>query len=285
MPEITPWECLDSGIRGLRGCDRPRVPYIFAIRQPPREDCMNPEERQMISGLFDRMRQQGGVDKDRDAEALIRDSVRQMPDAPYMMVQTVLVQEMALQNAQQQIDDLQDRVRALEAQSARPQQSSGGSFLGGLFGGSRAAPAPSAVPPARQSNAFGQPAGVGAARQGSPWGGAPGAGAPMQGGMMQQPQQPQQAAGGGFMRSAMATAAGVAGGMLAANAISNMMNGGSSAQASPASSSSGSGAGNDPAGSYDAASDQAGGDNDPAGNYDSSGDAGGFDDGGGWSEE
>lgn len=244
---------------------------------------MTPEERQMISGLFDRMRQQGSVEKDRDAEALIRDSVRQMPDAPYMMVQTVLVQEMALQNAQQQIDDLQDRVRALEAQAARPQQASGGSFLGGLFGGRSAqAPAPAAVPPARQSNGFGQPApaGFGAARQGSPWGGAPGAGAPMQGGMM----QPQQAAGGGgFMRTAMATAAGVAGGMLAASAISNMMNSGSSAQASPASSSGG--AGNDPAGSYDAASDQAGGDNDPAGAYDSAGDAGGYDDGGGWSEE
>ena len=71
---------------------------------------MNSEERQMITGLFDRMRQQGSVDKDRDAEALIRDTVRQLPDAPYIMVQTVLVQEMALQNAQQQIQDLEDRV-------------------------------------------------------------------------------------------------------------------------------------------------------------------------------
>jgi hypothetical protein len=237
---------------------------------------MNPDERQLISGLFDRMRQQGQLDKDRDADALIRDMVRQMPDAPYMLVQSVLVQEMALQNAQQQIQDLEDRVRALETPS-RAQQSSGGSFLGGLFGGSR--PAAAAVPAAgRASSGFGaapQPA-----RGGSPWGHAPVGGAmPMQQGGM--PMQQQAPAGGGFMRSAMATAAGVAGGMLAANAISNMLNGGSSAQA--ASSQQRAGAdNNDPGGSY-AAPEESG--NDPAGSYDSADDSGGYDDGGSWSDE
>lgn len=237
---------------------------------------MTPEERQMITGLFDRMRQQGAVEKDRDAEALIRDTVRQMPDAPYMMVQTVLVQEMALQNAQQQIEDLEDRVRALEAQ-ARPQQQGSGSFLGGLFGGG-SRPAPAAVPAVgRQSGGFGnapQPA-----RSGSPWGSAPMAGQPVQqGGMM--PMQQQAPAGGGFMRTAMATAAGVAGGMLAANAISSMMNSGQAhaSTSKPAQSDTG----NDPAGSYDAA-DQG---NDPSGSYDNAAeDTGGYDDGGSWSDE
>ena len=251
---------------------------------------MNSEERQMITGLFDRMRQQGQVDKDRDAEALIRDTVRQLPDAPYIMVQTVLVQEMALGNAQQQIQDLEDRVRSLEAQ-ARPQSSGGGSFLGGLFGGG-AKPAPAAVPSAgHQSGGFGTAAAP--ARSGSPWGNAPvggGGGMPMQqqpmqqGGMMPMQQQP---AVGGFMRSAMTTAAGVAGGMLAANAISNMMHGGSSAQASPAAKPASSD-GNDAGGAYAAPAAAGGGDdgNDAGGSYDApQEEESSADDGGGWSSD
>ena len=252
---------------------------------------MTPEERQMITGLFDRMRQQGGVDKDRDAEALIRDTLRQMPDAPYMMVQTVLVQEMALQQAQEQVQDLEDRVRSLEAQTARPQQSSG-SFLGGLFGGgSRPSAVPSTGPAGRQSSGFGG-APAPAARPGSPWGNSSQAAGP--GGYQQQPMQQggmapmqQQPAGGGFMKSAMATAAGVAGGMLAANAISNMMNGGGSAHASSAAKSS-QPDGNDPGGSYNASNQEDG--NDPGGSYDApqeEGDdpGGSYDDGGSYSDE
>ena len=89
--------------------------------------------------------------------------------------------------------------------------------------------------------------------------------------------QQQAPAGGGFMKSAMATAAGVAGGMLAASAISSMMKGdqaqaGTNQPASPDT-------GNDPAGSYDAASDH----NDPAGSYDDTAEA--YDDGGSWGDE
>jgi hypothetical protein len=183
---------------------------------------MNGEERQLITGLFDRMRGVGAVEKDRDAEALISQSVRQIPDAPYMLVQSVLVQENALQQAGQRIEDLEARVRELEQQSYRqqPAQTSGG-FLGGLFGGSqpvRPAPQPMArgsVPSVGGGRPMGAPAG-------GAWGNAPGYGQPGQPGYAQPPQQ---AAGGGFMKSAMATAAGVAGGMLVAGAISNMMKG------------------------------------------------------------
>ena len=185
---------------------------------------MTPDERQLITGLFDRMRQTGAVEKDRDAEGLIRDGVRQMPDAPYMLVQSVLVQEMALQQADSRIRELEDRVNALEAQG-RPQQQGGGSFLGGLFGGGKPTAVPATAP--RQSSGFGgapgQPSG--------PWGAQRPGAMPMQ--------QPQAGAGGGFMKTAMATAAGVAGGMLLANSISSMMNGGSSAQAKPADNSTG----------------------------------------------
>lgn len=240
---------------------------------------MTPDERQMISGLFDRMRQHGAIEKDRDAEALIRDAVRQNPDAAYMLVQTALVQEMVMEQSQQRIQELEARMQQLETHSARPQQSSG-SFLGGLFGGSKpaAAAVPSVPAAGRQSGGFGAaPAG----RPSSPWGSAPGGGAPMQqGGMM--PMQQQAGGGGGFMRTAMATAAGVAGGMLVAGAISNMMKG-DTAQASPAAASGG--GANDPAGAYDSNQGYQDDGNDPSGSYDAAqGDAGGYDDGGSWDE-
>ena len=52
---------------------------------------MEHEERQLISGLFDRMRGFGTVQKDRDADQLIAQNVRAMPDAPYLLVQSVLI--------------------------------------------------------------------------------------------------------------------------------------------------------------------------------------------------
>ena len=179
---------------------------------------MNGEEQQLITSLFDRIRGVGAVVKDRDAEALINQSVRQMPDAPYLLVQSVVVQENALQQAGARIEELEERVRQLEQMSQRPaQQPASGGFLGGLFGGGAqprpAAPAMrgSSVPSIGQGRPMGAPAG-------GAWGNAPSYGAG------QQPMAAQAAGGGGgFMKSAMATAAGVAGGMLVAGAISNMI--------------------------------------------------------------
>lgn len=192
---------------------------------------MNGEERQLITGLFDRMRGFGRVEKDREADALIGDLMRQTPDAGYLMVQSVLVQEQALQNAGARIEQLEARVRELEARGQPQSSQGGGSFLGGLFGGGR-----TSVPSAGNQSAgfsgrpastysssspgFGQQApGYGQqpmAPQGSPWG---------QPQMGQAPMQPPQRGGGGFMSSALTTAAGVAGGMLLANSISSMFGG------------------------------------------------------------
>lgn len=186
---------------------------------------MTPEERDLIAGLFERMRGMGSIDKDREAEDFIARSVRQTPDAAYMLVQSVLVQENALQQAGDRIEELEDRVRELERGQPRTAQG-GGSFLGGLFGGGRQdqeAPRAGSVPPIgsrRESSRYDEPQGGG-----SPWGqqraGAFGQGAPMQ----------QQGGGGGFLRGAMATAAGVAGGMLLANSIRGMMGGEESGKA------------------------------------------------------
>lgn len=171
---------------------------------------MTPDERQMITGLFDRMRSYGAPQKDREAETIINEAVRSTPDAGYMLVQSVLVQEHALQEAGNRIKDLEEQVRNLRnaGQERAPES---GSFLGGLFGGGRPAsqPGPGSVPVigsrAPAPSAYDQD-------QQRPW-------------SQSLPQQQAAPAGGGFMRSAMATAAGVAGGMLAAGAIRDLMGG------------------------------------------------------------
>lgn len=187
---------------------------------------MNADERKLITDLFDRMRGMGRIDKDRDAEALIHQAVNAHPDSLYMMVQTVLIQENALAQSESRMRELEEEIQALQQRQAPAQASSGGgSFLGGLFGGGAGAARPAAggsVP------TFG---GGGAPARQSPWGaqagnqssGFQGSSTPQQ--PMAQPAPAR--SGGGFLAGAMTTAAGVAGGMLAADAIRNMMGGGS----------------------------------------------------------
>ena len=168
---------------------------------------MTPEERQLITGLFERMRGLGPQDKDGDADQLIRTAVRQAPDAPYMLVQSVLIQEQALRQADERIRDLEDQVASLEANSQRATGTSGGSFLGRAFGlGAGAASAVPAVGAGRR------PAAV---ASGSPWGNA--SAAPVAALVPR--------GGGGFLASAMSTAAGVTGGMLLADSIRGMFGG------------------------------------------------------------
>jgi hypothetical protein len=205
---------------------------------------MTPDERQLISDLFQRMREYGAPEKDREAEALINQSVRANPDAPYMLVQSVLVQEQALQQAGQRIEELEERLR--EAEGAGSRGRGAGSFLGGVWGGGRSEPAQRTSVPAIGSRAGGA---APAWAQSAP----------------QQPQPAQAGGGGGFMKSALATAAGVAGGMLLANSIGNLLGGGSAH------------AGQRSADEETTYIDEA--DNDP-GNYDPGNDPG-FDSGGG----
>jgi hypothetical protein len=84
----------------------------------------NQQDREAIDGLFDRIEDvaRNSASRDRDAEALIQQRLREFPPAPYYMAQTILIQEQALRQAQ-------ERIEQLEAQ-AQPR----GGFLGGLFG-------------------------------------------------------------------------------------------------------------------------------------------------------
>jgi hypothetical protein len=86
---------------------------------------VTPEERRLLTDLADKISQTPAPPRDPEAEDFIRKNIGSRPDALYLMTQTVLIQNMAIQQAQQQIRDLQQR-------AAQPGYSSapGGSFLG-----------------------------------------------------------------------------------------------------------------------------------------------------------
>ncbi len=87
---------------------------------------MTPEERQMLADLFERIKATGATPRDAQAEAFINDAVRATPFAPYVLSQTVLVQQQALEAAARKMSELEAAAR----QSAEPQEQ--GSFLGNL---------------------------------------------------------------------------------------------------------------------------------------------------------
>ncbi|HLW91353.1 MAG TPA: DUF2076 domain-containing protein [Roseiarcus sp.] len=174
---------------------------------------MTPEERQLLAGLFQRVASTASTPRDGEAEAFIADAVRLQPHAPYVLAQTVLVQQQALEAAAK-------RVQELEAQAQNPPQET--SFLGNLgkslFGGG-AAPAP-----ARSAYDAG-----GYARQPGP--------PPQQQPYASQPYPTQQQSyspgpwgaaapsSGGFLQNALTTAAGVAGGVMVADSLRNLFGG------------------------------------------------------------
>ena len=185
---------------------------------------MTPEERQLIAGLFDRMRSYGAPDKDREAEALIAQSVRANPDATYMLVQSVLVQEQALEASNNRVQDLEEQLRAMES-AQEPRGSRSGGFLGGAWdSGRRGEEARSSVP---QVGARATPSTY---ESRSPW--SQGSYQPQSQPQSQPQQAPPAPSGGGFMKSALATAAGVAGGMVLADSLRNMLGGGAHASSS-----------------------------------------------------
>ncbi len=180
------------------------------------------------------------------ADAYIAELFSKYPEARFRLTQTAFVQEHALVQAQNRIQELEWE---LEAQTRQAQAANSRGFLG--LGGSRPAPMPARPQPVQ----------------------APGGALP-------------QRQGPGFLGTAMMTAAGVAGGLVLGNMLMGAFSGGGAAQAatgagafgqdaSPTSSAwtdPGAAAGNDTAG---AGHDNGGGYNDAAGSYDDAG--GGYD--------
>ncbi|MEO0036297.1 MAG: hypothetical protein RLZZ501_2320 [Pseudomonadota bacterium] len=229
---------------------------------------MTPQERSLIQSVFDRLARLAGAPKDPEADALIQASMRQNPDAGYQLVEAVVVQEQALNDAQARIADLERQIAALQA-ARQPQAPapSGGLFSGlNPFGRSRVPQTPPA-PPAYPQQAYPQQPGY-----------PPQPGYPQQPGYGQPSPWGAPSAGGSFLRTAAGTAVGVAGGVLLAESISNMF-GGHAANAANVASAAGAEHLGAPV-SYDTqVADQGG--YDPSGDFgvDAGGDVG-YDDGG-----
>ncbi|MDO8607660.1 MAG: DUF2076 family protein [Phaeospirillum sp.] len=156
---------------------------------------MTPQERDLIQSVFDRLGKLAGGPKDAQAEALIAERMRAIPDAAYNLVEAVVVQEMA-------IKERDARIAELERRQAGAPQPQGGFGQGGAAAnpwGRGSVPSVPAQQQPQQQYAQQQPQG--------PWGG-------------------QQGGGGSFLRTAAGAAVGVAGGMLLANSLSGMFGGG-----------------------------------------------------------
>jgi hypothetical protein len=181
---------------------------------------MTPEERKLVTDLFDRLAALEDAPRDPEAERLIRDGLRQAPNAVYALVQTTLVQDGALKRADAHI-------RELEGSAEPPRDKS---FLGGardtLLGSRGSVPsvrppeAPSGLSPAWRTGAQPMapaPAPETAWRTGAqpmaPSPEAAGAAAPGRG-------------GSSFLGTAAAAAAGMIGGSLLLSGIRGMMGGG-----------------------------------------------------------
>ena len=152
---------------------------------------VTPQEEQLINSLAERVNQTQLQEKDPDAEALLNKELSPNPDALYILAQTVLVQNIALEQAKAQLAQLQQ---------ARQQPAHATSFLGNLLG-HHDPPQPEYIPPPPPPPAYAQP-------------------------QYQQPQYvPVQSGQPSFMRGAMQTAAGVAAGALAFEGVEAILHG------------------------------------------------------------
>jgi hypothetical protein len=190
---------------------------------------MTPQERRLVDDLFERLATLERNPREPDAEDTIRAGLRKAPNATYALVQTVLLQEEALRQAN-------ERIAELESAESPPQESGG--FLdsmrdavfgggnsrssvppvGGLRTGDRPGDRPMGIPPGFQRSGDAYQA------QGGSQGGYPGGAAP------QAADAGRGGAGGSFLGTAAAAAAGVIGGSMLMNSLGGMFGGQAKAQ-------------------------------------------------------
>lgn len=187
---------------------------------------MTAQEQQLIDELVERIRNTPVQNKDTAAEQRLQQGLAGLPDALYVLAQTVIVQKYGLEQAQQRLQSLQselDALRSQGAQDASSKPSGGSSFLSHIFGGgapstpqnTQPAPAPPAQGGWQSVNSPGYPqAGYAPAPGGYP---PPGYGQPSGWGGSSM--------GGGFLQSALQTAAGVAMGEMAFQGMESLFHG------------------------------------------------------------
>ena len=172
---------------------------------------MSPQDSKMLHDFLAQLIQARGIQKDPEADALIQRAVAQQPDAVYLLVQRSLLMEQALNNARDQIAQLENQVRSAQQGDRR--------FLDanawGNSGASRPASAamqqerreyqrdPRDYPPQQYQPQYQQPSMMGGMFGSRPGGGFLGG-------------------GGGMLGSIAATAAGVAAGSFLFHGLDNM---------------------------------------------------------------
>jgi hypothetical protein len=173
---------------------------------------MTPQERELVTQLFDRLASLESAPRDPEAEKAIIDGLRRAPNAAYALVQTTLLQDEALRRAD-------ERIQALEAQlGGAPAGRPSGGFLDSMreaFLGPREAPRAGSVPSIRPAPPTAPDPRAQDPRDQAAY--APGAppGAPLR--------QGPSFGGGSFLGTAASTAAGVIGGSLLLDGIRSMM--------------------------------------------------------------
>lgn len=163
---------------------------------------MNSEERRLVSELFDRLATLEHNPRDADAERAIEQGLIRAPHAAYALVQTVLLQDEALKQANA-------RLRELEGEPPEQERGFLDSMRDTLFGRGEE-PRGSVPRTAGDTRPMGVPPGF---RDNRP---------PMETQAGYPPQQ-QSSGGGGFLGTAAAAAAGVIGGGLLLGSIRNML--------------------------------------------------------------
>ena len=163
---------------------------------------MTPQESSMLEDLIRKVEQTPLTEKDPDAEQLLQQGLGRDPDAIYKLAQTVLVQNLALNQARAQI---QQQAQQLQQSQLQPQPPRATSFLGGLLHREPAPPQPQYHQPQYQQVPY-QPVPPQYAPPPPSYG---------------EPPSP----AGSFLRSAATTAAGVAAGALAFEGIESLMHG------------------------------------------------------------
>jgi hypothetical protein len=160
---------------------------------------MTPQEQQMLQDLTNRINGTQLEEKDPDAEQFLQQTLGRNPDALYILAQTVLVQQYALDQAQKQLSDARSQLDAV-----RQQPKHATSFLGNLLGHSDDESSRAVSPPPPPAQPQYTPVLYGSQPPVSSFG------------------APQS---GGFLRSALQTATGVAAGALAFQGIESLMHG------------------------------------------------------------
>ncbi len=173
---------------------------------------VTPQEQQLLTSLTQKINQTQLQEKDPDAENLLGHELGANPDALYILAQTVLVQNIALDQAKSQVTQLQQQL-----QQARQQPAHATSFLGRLLGEKDPEPQPPQPPPYQPVQQYAQPQYSQQYTQAPP---------PPQYQYQQQPQYvPVQGGQPSFLRGAMQTAAGVAAGALAFEGVESILHG------------------------------------------------------------